>query len=157
MWFVCRSNCARLPRSGERVQTQAGAVLLEVVLALVLFVGAATVLTSGLSSSLDAVERLRLNTHAADLAVSVLSELQLGIKTASLSGPQPFDSSLEGWTWEIISGPLHSEFEERTPFHKVEVIIRHAPSTLVYRLTQVVPAQPGRTTVAGQPEATDLN
>ena len=49
-------------------------MLLEVVLALVLFVGAATVLTSGLSSSLDSVERLRLNAHAADYAVSVLSE-----------------------------------------------------------------------------------
>jgi hypothetical protein len=101
-------------------------------------------LTSGLRSSLDAVERLRLNSRAADLAISVLSELQLGIKTANLNGPQPFDQTLEGWTWEILAGPLHSEFEERSLMRKVEVVIRHADSGLVYRLAQISPLEEGR-------------
>jgi type II secretory pathway pseudopilin PulG len=154
---VCRSCWTPFSGTKQRAQTKSGAVLLEVVLALVLFVGAATVLTSGLSSSLDAVERLRFNTRATDLAVSVLSELQLGIKTANLNGPQPFDQTLEGWTWEILAGPLHSEFEERSLMRKVEVVIRHAESGLVYRLTQVVPFEDGLSRPTGLYPPVDAN
>jgi hypothetical protein len=117
---------------------QSGAVLLEVILALVLFVGAATVLTSGLSSSLDSVERLRLNTHAADYGVSVLSELQLGIKTLTVAGPQPFDPPQEGWTWEALAAPAESESDGASPFQRIEVIIRHEDPAMVWRLNQVL-------------------
>jgi hypothetical protein len=105
-----------------------------------LFVAAATILTGGLSSSMDTLERLRLNTHAADLAVTVLSELQMGVKTLSVSGAQPFEAPLEGWTWEVVSSPsqLPSESEQATPFKQVEVIIRHEDPPLVYRLGEVL-------------------
>jgi type II secretory pathway pseudopilin PulG len=122
---------------------QAGAVLLEVVLALVLFVSAATVLTSGLSSSLDAVERLRLSTHAANLAVTVISELQLGTRTLAGNGPQPFETPFEQWTWEAVATPLQGEYDENKQFNTVEVIIRHAESPIVYRLSQVLSAEQG--------------
>ena len=49
------------------------AVLLEVVLALVLFVAAAAVIASAINASLESVERQKLNLHAANLAVTVLS------------------------------------------------------------------------------------
>jgi hypothetical protein len=115
-----------------------GAVLLEVILALALFVAAAAVLTSGLSSSLDGIERLRRNTRAADLAVSVLSELQMGIKTLALTGPQPFEPVQDGWTWEILSTPLQAGAEEIGPYKMIEVVIRHEEPPLVYRLGQVL-------------------
>ncbi|MFO1497705.1 MAG: hypothetical protein U1G07_04810 [Verrucomicrobiota bacterium] len=115
-----------------------GAVLLEVVLALVLFVGAAAVLTSGLNSSIEGLERLRRQTHAADLAVSVLSELQMGIKTATLAGPQPFEKPLDNWTWEVIAGPSLAEGTDSGPYRRVEVVIRNDETGLVHRLTQVV-------------------
>jgi type II secretory pathway pseudopilin PulG len=113
---------------------------LEVILALVLFVAAATILTSGLSSSLDSLERLRLNTHAADLAVTVLSELQMGVKNLSVGGAQPFETPWEGWTWELVSSSsqLPSESEEATPFKNIEVIIRHDDPPVVYRLGEVL-------------------
>lgn len=117
---------------------QKGAVLLEVVLALVLFVAAATILTNGLSSSLDSLERLRLNTHAADLAVTVLSELQMGLKTLTLNGAQPFDLPMEAWTWEIVSTELESDTGEAEPVQSIEIIIRHEAPALVYRLTQIM-------------------
>ena len=41
------------------------AVLLEVVLALVLIAAAAAVIGAGLSASIDRVDRLKLNAHAA--------------------------------------------------------------------------------------------
>jgi hypothetical protein len=115
-----------------------GAVLLEVVLALVLFVAAATILTSGMSSSLDSLERLRINTHAADLAVSVLSEVQMGVKSLALSGPQPFETPLEAWTWEVVASPAQTESDDTTPFKRIEVIIRHEDPPVVYRLGEVL-------------------
>jgi type II secretory pathway pseudopilin PulG len=117
---------------------KAGAVLLEVVLALVLFVAAAAVLTSALSSSLDGVERLRLETHAADLAVSVVSELQLGIKTLTGDSAQPFVPPLEGWTWEAQTIPDRNGSDVTNQFTRVEVIIRHDQPALVYRLSEVL-------------------
>jgi hypothetical protein len=115
---------------------QSGAVLLEVVLALMLFVAAATILTSGMSSSLDGVTRLRLQAHAADLAVSVASELQMGLKTADQGGAQPFPAPLEDWTWEVVAAPLQSESDEVSRFKKIEVIVRHNDPAVVYRLGQ---------------------
>jgi hypothetical protein len=125
-------------RGADSPRGEAGAVLLEVILALALFVGAAAVLTSGLSSSLDGVERLRLNTHAADFAVSVLSELQMGITSLGVSGPQPFVPPEDGWTWEVAATPVESGTEESSPFQRIEVIIRHEDPPLVYRLNQVL-------------------
>jgi hypothetical protein len=124
----------------ESPRGDSGAVLLEVILALALFVGAAAVLTSGLSSSLDGVERLRRNAHAADFAISVLSELQMGITSLGVSGPQPFVPPEEGWTWEIAAAPIESGAEESSPFQRIEVIIRHDDPPLVYRLNQVLRA-----------------
>lgn len=123
-----------------------GAVLLEVILALALFVGAAAVLTSGLSSSLDGLERLRLSAHGADFAVSVLSELQMGIKSVGISGPQPFVPAEEGWTWEIVATPLEAGTEESSSFQRIEVIIRHEDPAFVYRLNQVLRADALKTT-----------
>src|SRR5687767_5719919 len=65
-----RHQPGRLPR-GEGV----GAVLLEVLLALALFCGAAGVIMGSLTSSVRAVDRLRLEAQAADLAVTTLSEI----------------------------------------------------------------------------------
>ena len=121
-----------------RRESKAGAVLLEVVLALVLFVAAAAVLTSAMSSSLDSVERLRCNTRAADLAVSVMSELQLGIKTLGAGGPQQFEIPLEDWSWEAVATPLQTDSDETNAFKRVEVIIRHEAPAVVYRLSQVL-------------------
>ena len=121
-----------------QTRRQHGAVLLEVVLALVLFVAAATIISAGLNASLDSVDRLRLNTHAANLAVSVLSELQMGIKTTAVTGPQQFKAPFEGWTWEIQTATADSEFSRSSSSQKIEIIIRHDDPAIVYRLSQIL-------------------
>jgi hypothetical protein len=113
-------------------------VLLEVVLALVLFAAAATIIGAGLNASLDGLERLRLNTHAANLAVSVVSELQMGIKTAGVEGAQPFLAPYEGWTWEVSAGPAGAGQSDSSRLRKVEVAIRHGEPPIVYRLSQML-------------------
>ena len=111
--------------------------MLEVILALVLFVAAAAVITVGLNASMGSVERLRLNVHATDLAVTVMSELQLGIRSPYNTGPEPFSGALTNWTWEVSSVPVE-ETDDSGRFAKVEVVVRHDDPALVYRLCQIL-------------------
>ena len=121
------------------LRTSEAVVLLEVVLALVLIAGAAAVIGAGLSASIDRVERLRLSAHAADLAVSIMSELQIGSKAISEDGPEAFEAPFEGWTWEVqteVSTDQKVRDTGRTK--KVEVIVRHEDPPVVHRLGQVI-------------------
>ena len=115
-----------------------GTVLLEVILALVLFAAAAAVIGAGLSASIDRVERLKLNAHAADLAVSVLSELQMGSKLISEDGPESFEAPFEGWTWEAQAEVTDQKVRDTGRTKKIEVIIRHDDPEVVHRLCQVI-------------------
>ena len=121
---------------------KSGSVLLEVVLALVLFVAAAAIVTSGMNASMDSVERQRLNVHAMDLAVTMLSEIQIGLRSAEAAGPEDFEAPFDNWTWELQATPVETQIGETSTLFKVEVVIRHKEAPVVYRLAQVV--QPGK-------------
>lgn len=119
-----------------------GSILLEVVVALALFVFAATVITAGLNSSVHEVERLRLNLHASNLAVSVLSELQMGLKPLVTTPPTPFDPPFEMWNWEVQVTPVDDRLENAAADQRVEVIVRHQSQPIVRRLVQQMAVQP---------------
>jgi len=125
------------PRSRRK-----GAVLLEVVLALVLFVAAASIITVGMNTSVESLERLRLNTHALNLAASVLAEVQMGVLPADANGPVEFDLPFENWTWEIQSESVQGEIGDTNPLTRVEVVIRHIEKPIVHRLTQIMRFDP---------------
>jgi type II secretory pathway pseudopilin PulG len=133
----------------------AGAVLFEVVLALVLFAAAAVVVGTSLGRSVDTVDRLKRDAHAADLAVTVLAELQLGIRTTESQGPEPFEESFRDWTWELVLTPSENEAGENSGLTSVEVIVRHEESPTVRRLTQILklpkPASPAGPSTSGFP------
>lgn len=124
-------------RAGDRTARQ-GAVLLEVILALVLFAAAAAVIGAGLNSAVSGVERQKLNAHAVDLGVSVLSEIQIGLRAADSAGPEPFDRPFGGWSWQLVLTPTETETGESSDLTRVEVIVRHDDPALVYRLTEVL-------------------
>ena len=124
-------------KAGDRTARQ-GAVLLEVILALVLFAAAAAVIGAGLNSAVSGVERQKLNAHAVNLGVSVLSEIQIGLRTAESAGPEPFDRPFERWTWQLVLTPTETETGESSDLTRVEVIVRHEDPALVHRLTQVL-------------------
>lgn len=115
---------------------QEGAILMEVVLALALFVGAAVVIGGGLSASMRALDRVRLEGHALNLAITVLSELQMGIKPVTSAGPEPFDPPFELWSWQTIV--TETGVEGALP--AVEVVIRHEEENHVLRLAQLLEA-----------------
>ncbi len=116
--------------------------MLEVILALALFVLAATIITSGLSSSVNEVKRLRLNTQASNLAVSVLSQMQMGIQAGDANGPNAFAPPFEQWKWQTSVSPVNEMVGATNPIQKVEVVIRHDTEQVVYRLTQFLPVVP---------------
>lgn len=127
-------------RRGIPARRRNGAVLLEVVLALILFVAAATIVTSGLSSSVDSLDRLRFQAHAANLAVSVLSELQLGVRPLDSAGPEPFEAPFEAWTWEVLVTGLDDS--EKAPLRQVEIVVRQPEQQITHRLQALLPVRP---------------
>ncbi len=123
----------------KRASRRTGAVLLEVILALTLFVLSAGVIVGSLSSSATALGRLRRRAQAADLAVSLLSEVRLGVVDPVDSGPNDYeDERLEGWTWELVAGPSDASGTEFSETH-VEVVIRHDASGTTKRLAALMP------------------
>lgn len=119
-------------------RADAGTALLEVLLALALFVVAAAIVTSGMSASTDNLDRQRRNTHAANLAATVLAEIQLGIRSPAEAGEQPFAAPFDKWTAELVVSPTETETGGASGLLRVEVIIRHQESVLVRRLTQII-------------------
>ena len=122
--------------------SRSGSVLLEVVLAIVLFVGAATVIGIGLKASIDGAQRLRLSTHAGNLAVTVISELQMGLRSLADTGPEAFGPPFEGWVWEVTALPWGQAQETTTTaaatLMQVEVTVRYEPESFAHRLAQVI-------------------
>lgn len=132
-------------RLGQPSREQ-GALLLEVVLALVLFAGAAVVIGVALNASMESVEKQRFQLHASDLAVTVMSGVQLGTRPAVSGGPGNFNVPFQDYTWQLVVTP--PEGNDAGSLLSAEVIVRHKPSALVYRLAQWIrPA--GATNLAG--------
>lgn len=119
------------PRSNGR---ESGALLLEVVLALVIFVGAATVLGIAFNASMEGVDRQKRALHASDLAITVLSGVQLGTRPAASGGPAAFNAPFQDFTWQLVVSSVSND--ETNGVRRVEVTIKHKTSPLSYRLAQ---------------------
>ena len=124
-----------------------GSVLLEVVLALALFVGAATIITAGINASIHSVERVRLQNHAVNLAITVLSEMQMRIRPITALGPEPFPPPFQDWTYKIDVAQDDGAPETSESLRAVEVVIRHSQENVVERLSQLFNA--GNISTAG--------
>lgn len=150
-----RQRVSRPGRDGGRFRHRgpAGAVLLEVIIALSLFVFAAAVISSGLSTAVDRVARLHAQAHALDLAASVLAEVEIGLRPAQNAGPEPFEAPFEAWTWQVEAVPFAFGEGEAAGLQRVTAIVRHASEPVVQRLTQLLPdaVAPGTGLVGGAP------
>ena len=118
-----------------------GAALLEVLIALAIFVAAAAIVTGALNSSLESLERQRLGTHAVNLATSVMAEIQLGIRVPGGEGRRPFDAPFQDWTWEASLLPVEDAIGTTGATGgstRVEVVVRHKTAPVVRRLAQII-------------------
>ncbi len=118
----------------------AGAVLLEVLLALALFVGAAAVMISALNASLGSLERQRLGLHGINLASSILAEIQLGVRPPVSEAAKPMDPPWQEWTSEIVVAPMAGADSGVVDLQQVEVVVRHLNPPSVQRLGQILSA-----------------
>ena len=64
-----------------------GAVLFEIVLALVLFTFSVTIISNSFSASLRSMDRMRHELDGANLATSTLAEIELGLKPPENAPP----------------------------------------------------------------------
>jgi type II secretory pathway pseudopilin PulG len=123
-------------------------VLLEVLAALAILVFAAAVVMGTLHASLRAATDLKRDAVASDLAVTVLSQLQLGQLPAVAQENRPFDPPHEDWTWTLEdaaadAGPTITAADGSSASRSVELIIRHTPTGHTLRLmARIAPTPP---------------
>ena len=77
---------------------------------------------------------------ADDLAVSLLSEMQLGLLEPVDDGPYDYEEPYEDWSWEIVTSDLDDVIVTEGPLMmRVELVIRHINGTCTRRLSYLVP------------------
>jgi len=116
-----------MERSGSIIdRTTHGAVLMEVIVALALLAGASGVILGAMSSCARGLETMKIEAHAADLAVTTLSQVQMGLLAPSDDEPVRFAAPLEDFTWQVTAQRLETPGDE-PPVELVQVIIRYQP------------------------------
>ncbi len=133
---------------GKSPEVWRGAVLLEVLLALALFVAAAAVVSSALSSALKSLERQKLAAEALNVASSVMAEIQLGIRSASPEQQRTLEPPFDNWTWDLALTPTETGSGGISGLALAEVVVRHKTEPVVRRLAQVIQVGAGVSTVS---------
>ena len=127
---------------------RAGVALLEVVLALSLFFGVAMVILAGLSACVRSARDIRLEAQAADLAVTLLSEIQLGAVEIEDAGPMAYeDEALEDWSWQLVVTPVVTTLAE-LDVTRIEIVITNTPHDYTHRLYHLLTESTAETEMA---------
>ena len=129
-------------------------VLLEVVLSTGLFAMTALVVLVGLHSCFRSLGKMRLESQAADLAISKISEVRIGILPPEDDGPNEYeeDETLVDWTWEIITEDVELDVELEGPqLLQVQVIITNVPSGYTYSM-RFLTTEPEEEEIEEEPE-----
>ncbi len=113
-------------------------MLLEVVLALALLVLTAGLLTGAMRMVVPAVEGMRLDMEAEDLAVTVLSEVAAGLRPMVSQGPETFDEPWQQWTWSVEVEAVTEDVRLADRLSVVTVRVEHAQREKVYELRQMM-------------------
>ena len=127
---TCRRSSAR------------GAVLLEVIFSVALFAAAAGTVIGAFNASFRAMRQLRIQAHAVDRAVTMLSEIQMGLVPPVDDGPTAYDEPDDDWTWQIVTADIDPG-EAGQPMTQVEIRITYAPEGYTYSLFHLMPADAG--------------
>ena len=96
----------------------------------------ATVISAGISASVDAVHRVRLQTHAANLAISIMSELKIGARPLAAVGPENLEAPFQEWLYRVNLNAGDVAVTETDATRAVEVIVWHTQENIVHRTTQ---------------------
>lgn len=129
---------ANQKHQAHRARRHRAAVLLEVVLAMSLFFMTTAFVLTGLNTSMQAVHNAKLDANAANLAVTVLSQVQMGLIPMVDTGPEAFDQvDREAWTWQIVVTPLQDR-QDLPQLKQIEIIIRNDQQNFTIRESQMM-------------------
>ena len=125
-------------RVGRPAAQRRGVALLEVVLALSLFFGIAVTILGGLSVCMRSVTQVREDAYAEDLAITVLSEVQIGVLDALDAGPTPFEDPFADWTWQTAVATVETTVPglEMT---QIEITVKNTTDGYSFRLYELLP------------------
>lgn len=126
-----------------------GTILLEVIFAVTLFVSVALVVLQSMNSSVQAVGALRMEAQAADLAVTILSEMRMGMLQAIDTPAQNFqEPQWEDWTWKVATSGV-SDVILGSQVKQVEVTITNTKTNYTYRLARLMSEDSGVPSTTG--------
>ncbi len=130
-----------------------GAILLEIVLAMAIFVFSAAVVQSGLVSCLRSLDTVRLQNQAVNLGVTKLSEIHMGLLDVAgteLTSFEEEDESLSEWGWQITAEPIDEDADVPS-VTLVTVTITNTSRGITYQLTEIMssPQQQGELSIRG--------
>jgi hypothetical protein len=111
-----------------------GVVLLEILLALALFIAAATVVGSAMRGSASATMDMKFDAQAVNLAESIISELQCGALQLNDLSATAFEEGPEGWTYEIAAQGM----QDTPALKRVTVTIRNTAEERSFSITQLM-------------------
>ena len=114
-----------------------GAVLLEVIFSLTLFAATAAVVIGGLNSCIQGANDLRTGSQAADMAVTLMSEIQMGLVPPTDSGPTDYPAPDDDWTWQIVTAAM-DPVAPAPPQKQITITITNKTAAYSYSLVNVI-------------------
>ena len=138
MQVLRASRMQRSMRWRSNASAERGLVLLEVVVALGLFVLCAAIVGSGLDSAMLSLDRLRAEAQATDRLATLLAEVELGVVPATAAAVAP---DAEGSEWgqglEVEPWSGSDDPDDDLGLVRVEAVVRHLPSGNEWRLARI--------------------
>ena len=93
-------------------------------------------ITAGINASVQAVHRVRLQNHAVNLAISLMSELQMHARPVAPIGPESFEPPFQDWLYRVAVEQGQESAGEPDSLRPVEVIVWNPEEGITHRLTQ---------------------
>lgn len=117
------------------------AILLEIILALAMFTVIATILLTAIRQTAEQAVRIQLRTRAADLAFTLVSELQTGQLPLQATDSRPYeDPRLADWQWQIeLADPPGAPLTDGPIMRQAIVTVSHVNPSYQFSLGQLVP------------------
>jgi hypothetical protein len=124
------------------LKARCGVILLEVVLALALLVLASGVIVGTMGSCTQAAARLKLRAHGADLAVTLASQMHMGLlPSSSTDGGSFTEPGFSQWSWSMR---VQAGAQSDSPLQSVQFTVWHVPTGLSHSLMELIPERPLR-------------
>ncbi len=111
-------------------------------MAMALLVLASGVIVGSMMTCTRAATRLKLHAHAADLTVTLASQMKMGLlPTTSTDGGAFTEPGFSDWTW---STNVQSSNRSDATLENVQFTVHHTPTGLTHSLNELIPIKPLR-------------